>query len=249
MDETVNGLSTTGRRIRVVVISPVRIHLEGLAHLLETEDGVELAGTAPTLDAVAPLLSRRPVDVVLLDMTGDMAGERGLDVLLRLAGTVAMPCVILGVPGRATDVVAYAEAGIAGYVTAEESFADLVVTLRSATRGEFSCQAHVVADLVGRLATLSRERRLSPVAHLTSRELEIIVLIESGCSNKEIARLLYIQLTTVKNHVHNILEKLGVRGRGEAAAAVRRQQALVPVLAGGSGSRAASNPDPVDSCP
>jgi DNA-binding NarL/FixJ family response regulator len=226
LDEMVNGRAAVGEPIRVVVISPVRVYLQGLAQLLRVDDGVELVGTAPGVDAAITLIERARVDIILLDMTGDMAGERGLDALHRLAGITPVPLVVLGIPDRVADVVACAEAGIAGYVTNENSFADLVGTLRSATRGEFSCAAEVAAGLVGRLAALARGRPRSSAAQLTSRELEIVALIESGFSNKEIARELHIQLTTVKNHVHNLLEKLGVGRRDDAVAAVRRHQRL-----------------------
>ena len=226
MDEIVNGRAAVGESIRIVVISPVRVYLQGLAHLLRVDDGVDLVGTAPGVDEAVTLLGRAHVDVILLDMTGDMAGERGLGALHLLAGITQIPLVVLGIPDRVADVVACAEAGIAGYVTNENSFTDLVGTLRSATRGEFSCAAEVAAGLVGRLATLARSHPRSPAAQLTSRELEIVALIESGFSNKEIARELHIQLTTVKNHVHNLLEKLGVGRRDDAVAAVRRHQQL-----------------------
>jgi len=217
--------------IRVVVISGVRIYLQGLAHLLRAEEGFEVTGTASGVESAVPLLRQARVDVVLLDMTGDMAGERGLDALHRLAGSTPVPLVVLGIPDRAAEVVACAEAGIAGYVTNENSFADLTGTLRSATRGEFAWQAQVAAGLVVRLAAFARERRASPVPQLTGRELEIVALIDAGLSNKEIAARLHIQLTTVKNHVHNVLEKLGVGRRSDAAAAVRRHQLLsVPVI-------------------
>ncbi|VVJ17640.1 Uncharacterised protein [Amycolatopsis camponoti] len=210
--------------LRVVVISPVRIYVEGLARLLDAEPGIRLTGTAGGVDTAVPLLDRPDVDVILLDMTGDMAGERGLTALHRLAGITAVPCVVLGIPDRPAEVIACAEAGIAGYVTNEHGFADLVGTLRSATKGEFTCGADIAAGLVDRLAALARDRRPAALVNLTSRELEIVALIESGYSNKEIARLLQIQLTTAKNHVHNILEKLGVRGRGQVMAAIRGRQ-------------------------
>ena len=222
--------------IRVVVISPVRVYVQGLAQLLDIEAGVALAGVATGVEAAAALLAREPADVVLLDMTGDMAGERGLTALHRLAHTTTVPRVVLGIPDRPADVVACAEAGIAGFVTNKHSFADLVAILRSATRGEFDCPANIAAGLADRLALLAKELRPTTAANLTGRELEIVALIEAGCANKEIARLLHIQLTTVKNHVHNILEKLGVRGRDEAVAAVRRH-----LLVAGSGL------DPTDS--
>jgi two-component system, NarL family, nitrate/nitrite response regulator NarL len=213
------------RPMRVVVISEVRIYRQGLAQLFGAEDGVELAGTVPQVADVSAVLGRAEGDVILLDMTGERGGERGMAALRQLTGDTDVPVVVLGIPDRPDEVVACAEAGIAGYVTNENSFDELVSTLRAATRGEFSCQARIAAGLVLRLAALARERRRSPVAQLTTRELEIVTLIDSGFSNKQIASRLHIQLATVKNHVHNILDKLGVNGRGEAAAAVRRYRA------------------------
>lgn len=253
-DVAVNRGAPGGQGIRVVVISPVRIYLQGLAQLLDGEDGLQLVGTAADVVAAQSLLAGADVDVVLLDTTGDMAGEAGLDALYRLGENTTVPCVVLGISDRAADVVAYAEAGIAGYVTNENSFTDLVDTLRSATRGEFSCQAGVAAGLVGRLAALARVHRGVRAPKLTSRELQIVALIESGHANKEIARLLHIQLTTVKNHVHNVLEKLGVGSRSEVAAAVRGFRMTLPApavattgMGAGTGSRTGPYPDPVDS--
>ncbi len=234
--ERVNSVTAGVEVIRVAVISPVRIYLQGLTHLLRTESGVQVVGTAPGVGAAEAFLAGAAVDVVLLDMTGAMAGERGLDALYRLADRTALPCVVLGISDRPDDVVTYAEAGIAGYVTNESSFTDLVETLRSATRGEFNCRAGVAAGLVGRLAALASVHRGVQAPRLTSRELQIVALIESGHANKEIARLLHIQLTTVKNHVHNVLEKLGVGSRGEVAAAVRSLRPALPAPAAGSGS-------------
>ncbi|ONI76279.1 hypothetical protein ALI144C_37100 [Actinosynnema sp. ALI-1.44] len=227
------------------MVSPVRIYRQGLAHLLDIEDGFELVGSASGVDTAVALLRQPKVDVVLLDMTGDMAGSHGLETLHRLAGLSDVPCVVMGIPERTADVVSYAEAGIAGYVTNENSFTDLLDTLRSASRGEFACKGSVAAGLVERLSVLARERRAVPLPQLTAREQEIAVLLESGLSNKQIAGLLHVQLTTVKNHVHNILEKLGVRGRAEAADMVRRHR----LAEARSGSLKGSNTDPRDSCP
>jgi DNA-binding NarL/FixJ family response regulator len=223
VNEEVNG-QATGGAIRVLVISPVRIYLEGLTQLLRAEAGIELTGTAATVPEAVPVLHRSPVDVVLLDLTTDMAECRGVDTIHQLTEATVLPVVVLGIADRPAEVVAYAEAGIAGYVTTDDAFADLVSTVRSASRGEFSCHGRVAAGLVVRLATLSRERRRTPAANLTARELEVVTLIELGLSNKEIARRLSIQLTTVKNHVHNILEKLGVSRRSEAVARLRGYQ-------------------------
>jgi DNA-binding NarL/FixJ family response regulator len=93
------------------------------------------------------------------------------------------------------------------------------------------CSPRLAATLLRRVAVLAADRAQPRVeARLTARELEIVELIDEGLSNKEIASRLCIEVPTVKNHVHNILEKLDVRGRAEAAARVRpRPRRLAPV--------------------
>src|SRR5689334_9884140 len=179
-----------GAVIRIVVVSTVRIYMQGLAHLLQAEPGVELVGTADGVERAVPLLDRGGVDVVLLDLTGDLGDGDGLARLHRMTAATTAPVVVLGIPDRPADVVACAEAGIAGFVTTEHTFADLVGTVRAASRGEFACHGQVGAGLVRRLATLAQERRRPPASPLTAREQEVVTLIESGFSNKEIARRL-----------------------------------------------------------
>src|SRR5262249_26135221 len=117
-----------------------------------------------------------------------------------------------------------AEAGIHGYVTRDGSVNDVVVAIQSAVRGEVACSPRVAALLFQRVATLSEATHgVQARPMLTRRELEIAGLITEGLSNKEIARSLRISSATVKNHVHNVLEKLQIRRRGEAAARLRRE--------------------------
>lgn len=220
------GQGSRDEYVRVVVVSPVRIYRQGLVSLFGAQDGVEVTGAVGDLSAAPVLVDRYGADVVLLDVTSAPVDKQVLDALGGLAEVSTLPVVALGVPEQPASVVACVEAGVAGYVTNDDTFSDLVDTLRAATRGEFVCKAQVTAGIALRLAALARERRRSPVSQLTSRELEIVTLIDSGFSNKEIASRLDIQLATVKNHVHNILDKLGVRGRGAAAAVVRGYQAV-----------------------
>jgi DNA-binding NarL/FixJ family response regulator len=98
---------------------------------------------------------------------------------------------------------------------------DIVAATTAVVRGETACSPRVAATLLRRVADRARERPYSEFAPLTSRERQVVALIDEGLSNKEIAARLCIELSTVKNHVHNLLEKLGARGRAEAAARVR----------------------------
>jgi DNA-binding NarL/FixJ family response regulator len=157
-------------------------------------------------------------DVVLVDVTG---GSR-LGALRELAATGPQtPLLAIGVRDADRDVLDCIEAGAIGYVLQDASLDDLADATHRAVRDEPLASPHVIATLMRRVAALSENGRSGTVGALTSRELEVVQLIEQGLSNKEIAAQLSIAVTTVKNHVHNILEKLKVQRRGEVAWLVR----------------------------
>ena len=124
--------------------------------------------------------------------------------------------VITGVPEDYGGVVCLVEAGIAGYATADQPMADVAASVLSAADGELQCSPRVSAALAERVAVLSAaQRQVNGGTSLTPREREIAALIGDGLSNKQIARRLSIELATVKNHVHNMLRKLGVTRRDQ----------------------------------
>src|SRR5439155_3862772 len=121
------------------------------------------------------------------------------------------------------EILACAEAGVSAWVPREGSIDDLVATIESVERDELHCPPKLASTLFRRLASLTRRLpQRSPADGLTAREREILALIDRGLSNKEIAVRLSVEVTTVKNHVHNILDKLQVSRRNEAAAFVRQ---------------------------
>jgi DNA-binding NarL/FixJ family response regulator len=133
--------------------------------------------------------------------------------------------VAIGVLEEDSEILACAEAGVAGLVPANASFDDLVKVVVGAGRGEFPASPRMAAAILRHVArqAAQREERATPQPHaLTVRELEIVHLVGRGKSNKEIAAALRIEVTTAKNHVHRILEKLGVPRRSAIAHAVRR---------------------------
>jgi two-component system nitrate/nitrite response regulator NarL len=207
--------------IGVFVISAVCLYREGLTMMLARYGTIEIVGAAA--DAAAAVEIGRagdvPVDVVLLDVTGVDVGA----AVERLAATMSGARIVaLTVPDREHELVRYAEAGVHGLVTVEASLDELVAAIQTAARGGALCSPSVVAAFMRRLAAHARVRTAeAPGVGLTRREIEIIELIDEGLSNKQIAQQLRIELPTVKNHVHHILEKLGVHRRGEAVALVR----------------------------
>jgi two-component system, NarL family, nitrate/nitrite response regulator NarL len=201
--------------IRVLIVTRIRLYREGIAQLLGRRSGMTVVGVKSNLGEAAADIQRLEPDVVVLDMaTAD--SQATVRDLKRLAPGVAV--VALGVGELVGDILACVEAGVAGYLTREGSLEDLVAVVESAVRGELRCSPEVAGSLVRRLAALAGDREASPSqARLTARECEIVRLLERGLSNKEIAVRLGIEVATVKNHVHNLLEKLRVHRRMEAA--------------------------------
>jgi DNA-binding NarL/FixJ family response regulator len=137
--------------------------------------------------------------------------------------------VAFGVRETDLEILALAEAGTAGYVCDSADGSDVIRILERVLCNELPCSPRAAASLYRRVATLSQgsdgagttgngHASLMP---LSSRELQIAHLISFGLSNKEIARQLGIEATTVKNHVHNICEKLKVHRRGEVTVRIR----------------------------
>jgi DNA-binding NarL/FixJ family response regulator len=125
--------------------------------------------------------------------------------------------VAVGVRETASDVLACAAAGIDGYVPIDAALIDMVTAIENVVRGELTCSPKVAASLYQCIGFPGRVIA-SP---LTMRELQVAELINRGCPTKEIAWRLGVQPCTAKNHVRNILHKLQVRRRGQAAAKLR----------------------------
>ena len=206
------------------VVAQVRLYEEGLAQAIGLDPRYEVAGTAPSIALGVRRIRAlaQPPDVALLDL----AAPDGLAAVRALRDELPdMRVIALGIRELEPDVIAWAEAGVDGFVSRDASLEDLCATVDSVARGETLCSPRVAATLLRRVATLARERRPAPPhAVLTARERQIVALIDEGLSNKEIAGRLRIELPTVKNHVHNVLEKLQVRRRSEAAARVRGER-------------------------
>jgi two-component system, NarL family, nitrate/nitrite response regulator NarL len=211
--------------IRLWIVSPMRIYREGLAHVLAARDGLALVGCDATYEPAIPVVRRCEVDVVLFDLRC----PSGLVGLRRLATAPSVSVIALGLRESVEWVVACAEAGIAGYVTDDTSLEELVSRIEDAAHGDFKCPPHIAASLLRRLGAIGPSLS-SPAAgsRLTSRELEVAALLQEGLSNRQIATRLTIQLPTVKNHVHSILEKLETPTRTDAAAVLRRGAFDVP---------------------
>jgi two-component system, NarL family, nitrate/nitrite response regulator NarL len=201
--------------LRVVLGTGVRLYREGLTMSLERRPETVVVGSAQSAAEVLHLSRTRAADVVLLDL--DLPGAERVVSRVR-AERPALKVVALAVAETEESVVACARAGVAGYVDRGASIDDLIRTLGAVARDELPCSAAMAGMLFRRIGALARDPAAVEPEGLTGREQQILSLIDQGLSNKEIARRLHIGLSTVKNHVHNLLTKLGVARRGAAAA-------------------------------
>lgn len=208
--------------MKVLVVTEIRLYRDGVAEALLRLDDVELAATAATGPAAVLAARRTECDVVLVDMT---LTDSTATIQALLAARRQLKVVALGVPEDGPEVVAVAEAGIAGYVSREATIQELGEALRGALRGEAALSGKVAAGLLRHIARQAQSRISVEVPlQLTPREREVLAFIETGLSNKEIARALDLQLSTVKNHVHNVLSKYGAAARGDVGAGRPRVQ-------------------------
>jgi two-component system nitrate/nitrite response regulator NarL len=203
--------------IHVFLVGGVRVAREGIESLLGSRDEFGIVGSAPPDDD--RVFDTTGADVFIVDAQPSTNLETVPQLLTRhpLAKVVA-----LGVPDDEESVLACVEAGVTSFVLANEGVDALVESVHAAMRDEVHCSPQMAAALARRVAALAAvQKGVPPGAGLTTRELEVVELIDEGLSNKEIAHVLRIEVATVKNHVHNILEKLHVNRRTEAAARVR----------------------------
>jgi DNA-binding NarL/FixJ family response regulator len=123
--------------------------------------------------------------------------------------------VVLGAVESEEQIARLAEAGASGYIPAHASFQEMLAVIHSARKGEFSCTTDVTYVLFSRLAELARSQEANCflTSGLTIRERQVLELLAQGLSNKEIGNSLCISEVTVKNHVHRLLGKVGVRDR------------------------------------
>ena len=214
---------TGGRPPRVMIVSPVLLYRDGLAASLAADGRMEVvASTDPA--AVFDAAMECSPDALMFDATGEEALVMARQLKRMFEGLVL---VGFGISGSASAAIACAEAGLAGFVHEDASIDTLVNTTLSALQGEFRCSPRVTAILCERLAERANVGPASSSAgpcSLTARERQIASLVSEGLSNKEIAVGLKIGPATVKNHVHNILDKLGVRRRAAIAARVAEAQ-------------------------
>jgi DNA-binding NarL/FixJ family response regulator len=214
-EETKRDFSGAGQ---VMVVDDYRLFRDCLVAIL-SGSGIPVIGTAWDLPSLVRALAEVKANLILIDMA-----TRDSYLLLRAAMSVNpdVRVIALGASERdQSELIACAEAGVAAYHKRSDSLSDLLMLLRTVPDEGSTPMSHMAALLLRRQTTRSAPASERRDIALTMRETQILRMLELGRSNRDIAARLDIAVHTVKNHVHNLLTKLGVNTRAEAAAVSR----------------------------
>jgi NarL family two-component system response regulator LiaR len=207
-------------KIKVLIVDDHGVVRQGLRTYLELLDDVEVMGEAENgLEAVAQVRQHQP-DVVLMDLV--MPEMDGIEAT-RQVSAISPSTRVIVLTSFADDekVFPAIKAGATGYLLKDVSPADLANAIRAVHAGETHLHPDITKKLVDQLASTERGPRPTP-DELTPREREVLRLIAQGMSNREIAQALTISEKTVKTHVSNILSKLHLADRTQAAVYAHR---------------------------
>jgi DNA-binding NarL/FixJ family response regulator len=217
------------KEIRIVILQPSRLVRECLVFFLAQQKAISVVCAAPRFDRIDGQLTPLQSNLFLVDFGGpSRSGLEDAEQILAVSSEFRI--LMTGVPDSEADVLACIERGAAGYLLQDASIENLIDNIRALEVGETLCSPRIASLAFSRISSLARqtaEPQHRNIAGLTRRESEIISLIEDGLSNKEIAINLHIEVHTVKNHVHNILEKLHLHKRREAALYARQRRLAI----------------------
>ena len=221
--------------IRVLIVDDHRVFAEAIATRIEAEPDLTVVGTASDArEAVAATASLRP-DLILMDVELE-GGDDGIDLTAELVNAsddlkvVVVSC--LSDAGRVRDAVV---AGAMGWVTKDAPTEDLLAAMRGASRGESWIPPAILTGVFRELLTARREASADELllSRLTARERNVLECMADGLDRSSIAEKLFLSTNTVRTHIQNVLQKLGVHSSLEAVALALRVRAVSPGAPGG----------------
>lgn len=206
--------------IKVLLVIEVPLIGNIFASVLEDELDIRVIATVASAQDALDFLQEVDIAIVSIGLP-----DQGALPLTRniVDQAPSMKVLVLGLSDEdKNSALHYIEAGASGYIRKDSSLKEFIEVIRLAHKGEAQVSPKIAGAMIQRLSTLARmfsavEHRMDKNVRLTSRELQVLQFIGEGLTNQEIASRLVLEVGTVKNHVHSILEKLNVSNRGEAA--------------------------------
>jgi DNA-binding NarL/FixJ family response regulator len=207
--------------INILLVNETRLMCNVLASALEDAEDIQVIGCTTTVEEAFGKIKLDGVDVVLASTRLPDQGTFKLLELIR-EEEPSIDLVVIGVTETKERILQYVEAGASGFVAKNSTLEEMLKAIRLAHQGKAIIPPSITAALMERLAEYAEifsdlEMGVIDSAGLTDRELEVLELLGKNKTNSEIAEELFIEVGTVKNHVHSILNKLNVSSRSEAA--------------------------------
>ncbi|WP_042224566.1 response regulator [Oceanobacillus manasiensis] len=207
--------------IRVIVVDDHEVVRKGIIAYLQTDEDIDVIGEASSGNEGAELILKEKPDVVLMDLM--MENGTGVDATRQvLKSDPSIKIIILTSYYDDEQVFPAIEAGAFSYLLKTSSATDILAAIKKAAEGENVIEPKVAGRMLSSFRT--EEKKLHD--DLTEREREVLLCIGNGMTNQEISEKLYIGIKTVKTHVSNILSKLEVQDRTQAAVYVHKQQLM-----------------------
>ncbi len=207
--------------IRVIVVDDHQVVRKGIIAYLQTDEKIDVIGEASSGNDGAALILKEKPDVVLMDLM--MENGTGVDATKRILKLdPSIKIIILTSYYDDEQVFPAIEAGAFSYLLKTSSATDILAAIKKAAMGENVIEPKVAGKMLSSFRT--EEKKLHD--DLTEREREVLLCIGNGMTNQEISEKLYIGIKTVKTHVSNILSKLEVQDRTQAAVYVHKQQLM-----------------------
>lgn len=212
--------------INIAIVSDIRLYREGIGRILDEEGFINIAAISETHEEISTTLDQGNIDLVLLDMR--MANNNSvLTSILNRHPDVKI--IVIATPENDENYLLCAQSGISGYLTKEATVNELKDAVKTVFNGSLYCPGSITQNILESIRHKHESNSINEIKYsyskllniLTQRETQVVKLVAEGLSNKQIASKLTIELSTVKNHVHNILVKMGVESRTKAACLIQ----------------------------
>lgn len=202
--------------IKVLIVDDHAVVRLGLNTLLSEEKEISIVGEAANSDQAMAQIEKQKPDVVILDI--QIPGKNGIDVCKDVVSQFPKTKVVMLTSHTSDDFISQAiHAGASGYVLKQVGNEELLRAIKAAHAGEMAFDTQTTSQMVQRYKKMEKEAEENIFADLSQRELQVMILVAEGQSNKEIGQALSLSEITVRNYVSNILSKLNLRNRIDIA--------------------------------